>query len=279
VLLAPADEGELIRHGRCQAQHHAGLGQSSDAQDTADYRASILDASVDVANENVDVPDVRITTCDSGLQSDSRHSINKPSTSDLDLNMIGTSGFNCLHAAASSGNIEMTEYLLFKRKVNPNILGKDNWSPLEIAVQSEILEIVQLFLQDERLNLKGFSGRRGSPLHLAAKNGNFKIANLLLLKAPSLIAIKDEQGMTPKDLASNKRLAEHLNKYWQAHTQSDSMTLLYDDTPLKHLEKVAGNTGMLDQIAELEEEDVDFENSLVQSSKVNLIGSQASVGD
>jgi ankyrin repeat protein len=66
----------------------------------------------------------------------------KPSTGDLDLNMIGSSGFNCLHAACGSGNIEMTEYLLFKRKVNPNTLGKDNWSPIEIAVQTGILEIV-----------------------------------------------------------------------------------------------------------------------------------------
>ena len=40
---------------------------------------------------------------------------NKPNTGDLDLNMIGSSGFNCLHAACGSGNIEMTEYLLKKR--------------------------------------------------------------------------------------------------------------------------------------------------------------------
>ena len=73
---------------------------------------------------------------------------NKPNTSDLDLNMIGSSGFNCLHAACGSGNIEMTDYLLFKRMVNPNILGKDGWSPLEIAVQTGIIEIVQFLLKD-----------------------------------------------------------------------------------------------------------------------------------
>jgi ankyrin repeat protein len=67
---------------------------------------------------------------------------------------MGSSGFNCLHAACGSGNIEMTEYLLFKRKVNPNILGKDGWSPLEIAVQTGVIEIVQLLLKDKRINLK-----------------------------------------------------------------------------------------------------------------------------
>ena len=67
---------------------------------------------------------------------------------------MGSSGFNCLHAACGSGNIEITEYLLFKRKVNPNILGKDGWSPLEIAVQTGVIEIVQLLLKDKRINLK-----------------------------------------------------------------------------------------------------------------------------
>ena len=67
---------------------------------------------------------------------------------------MGSSGFNCLHAACGSGNIEITEYLLFKRKVNPNILGKDGWSPLEIAVQTGVIEIVQLLLKDNRINLK-----------------------------------------------------------------------------------------------------------------------------
>lgn len=36
---------------------------------------------------------------------------------DLDLNTLGYQGFNCLHAAAGSGNIEMAEYLLAKRYV------------------------------------------------------------------------------------------------------------------------------------------------------------------
>ena len=31
---------------------------------------------------------------------------------DLDLNMLGSQGFNVLHAACGSGNIEMTKYLL-----------------------------------------------------------------------------------------------------------------------------------------------------------------------
>jgi ankyrin repeat protein len=51
----------------------------------------------------------------------------------IDLNMMGTKGFNCLHAACSSGNIEMAKYLLNVKRVNPNTPGVDFWTPLEIA--------------------------------------------------------------------------------------------------------------------------------------------------
>ena len=108
------------------------------------------------------MPDVTVDTADrpstnlDGAQADHNNrdanfNPNKPRTGDLDLNMIGSNGFNCLHAACGSGNIEMVEYLLSKRKVNPNERGKDNWSPLEIAVQSGLIEIVSELLSDERL--------------------------------------------------------------------------------------------------------------------------------
>ena len=85
----------------------------------------------------------------------------------------------------------MTDYLLFKRNVNPNTPGKDGWTPLEIAVQAGIIEIVQTVLLDDRLDLKAGDNQRGSALHIAASAGNFKITNLLLLQAPYLLMRKD----------------------------------------------------------------------------------------
>ena len=87
----------------------------------------------------------------------------------------------------------MTQYLLFKRKVNPNLLGKDDWSPLQIAVQSGLHEIVRLLLLDERIHLKEeVMNYRGTALHLAASNGHFKISNMLIVKAPFLLNTVDE---------------------------------------------------------------------------------------
>jgi ankyrin repeat protein len=50
--------------------------------------------------------------------------------------VIGTLGWGVIHAACSSNNAEVVEYLINKRRVNPNLKGKDDWSPLEISIYS-----------------------------------------------------------------------------------------------------------------------------------------------
>ena len=155
----------------------------------------------------------------------------------------------------------MTEYLLFKRKVNPNTLGKDNWSPIEIAVQTGILEIVQLILQDERLNLREFSSFRGTPLHLSASVGDFKISNMLLLRAPFLIIIKDSQDRTPIEVAVGPKVIGLLTKYQESY-KGDVMTFEIENEPGRAIDKVTA--GALDQIIE-EEEDLDNVESYARS--------------
>ena len=111
----------------------------------------------------------------------------------------------------------MTDYLLFKRKVNPNTLGKDGWSPLEIAVQNGIVEVVQRVISDQRLDLtvQG-SKKRGSALHLAASQGNFKMVNVLLFKAPSLLMATDEQNQTAIDVATNPKVIALMKRYQES---------------------------------------------------------------
>ena len=66
---------------------------------------------------------------------------------DIDLNMPGSDGFNVFHAACSSASIEIIEYLLIQRKLDPNIEGKDQWRPLEILVKLGFTEGVQLLIR------------------------------------------------------------------------------------------------------------------------------------
>lgn len=85
--------------------------------------------------------------CQDELFHDHKHSEETKGASDkIDLNTLGTKGFNCLHAACASGNVEIAKYLLNTKRVNPNIAGIDFWTPLEIAAQTGIFELVDVLI-------------------------------------------------------------------------------------------------------------------------------------
>lgn len=91
--------------------------------------------------------------------------------------------------------------------------GKENWTPLEIAIQSEFSEIVNLLLSDKRTQINVVNApERGSALHLAAKSNYLPICQVLLLKGIDL-GIKDENGKLAKQVTSNLRIMDLIEKY------------------------------------------------------------------
>lgn len=111
---------------------------------------------------------------------------------------LGTQGWSALHAAVTQNNLELVEYLLTKKRVNPNIKGKDDWSPLEIAIQSGFFQMVNLLLEDKRTQVNSVNNStRGSVLHLAAKSGYLPVCQVLLLKGVDL-GIRDVNGLLAK---------------------------------------------------------------------------------
>lgn len=109
----------------------------------------------------------------------------------LDLDLPGSNGFNCLHIACGSGNIQIVQYLLQTKRVNPNVKGTDEWTALEIAATNGVLESVHLLLRSPAIKIYCWSPR-GSSLHLAAQIPNgFKICQTLLLENPKLLTVKD----------------------------------------------------------------------------------------
>lgn len=92
----------------------------------------------------------------------------------IDLNMFGSDGFAPIHAACSVGNIELVNYLVFKKKCDPNLRALDDqWAPLEIACWNGHPRIVDILLKDKRTNLNITHPKRGSCLHLAVKADQF----------------------------------------------------------------------------------------------------------
>lgn len=92
---------------------------------------------------------------------------------DLSLEVLGKSGWNCLHTACQYENAELVKWLLDAKKANPNALTKDKWSPLHIASHIGSYVIVETILQDSRTNINVMpSIERGTPLHVAALQKN-----------------------------------------------------------------------------------------------------------
>jgi ankyrin repeat protein len=125
-----------------------------------------------------------------------------------------------IHAACSSNNIEIVEYLLNKRRVNPNLKGKDDWSPLEIAIQSGFFQLANILLEDKRTNINQVTSEmRGSNLHLAAKSGYLPICQILLLKSVDL-GIRDINGHLAKEVTSNPQIRNLIEKYEEQKLKS-----------------------------------------------------------
>jgi ankyrin repeat protein len=99
-----------------------------------------------------------------------------PNDVQIDLNMVGSDKFAPIHTACSVGNIEIVNFLVFKKKIDPNVKSlEDDWTPLEIACWNAHPRIVDLLLKDQRTNLNVNHPIRGSCLHLAAKADQFQI--------------------------------------------------------------------------------------------------------
>lgn len=97
--------------------------------------------------------------------------------------MMGSDNFSPIHAACSVGNIEIVNYLIFKKKCDPNLKSKtDQWTPLEISCWNAHPRITDLLLKDHRTQLNVNHPIRGSCLHLAAKNDQFQIVQMLLMQ-------------------------------------------------------------------------------------------------
>jgi len=140
----------------------------------------------------------------------------------VNLNMFGSDGFAPIHAACSVGNIEIVNYLIFKKKADPNLRALDDqWAPLEIACWSGHPRIVDILLKDSRTNLNLTHPNRGSCLHLAAKADQFQIVQMLLMQNINF-GLTTEDGRKAKDITESTKILNVINNYEKMHTESSS---------------------------------------------------------
>lgn len=165
------------------------------------------------------------------------------------FSLIGLQGWSAIHSACSQNNTEVVEYLVNKRRVNPNLRGKDNWSPLEIAIQSGFFQLANLLLDDKRTQVNQVnSDMRGSALHLAAKSGYLPICQILLLKNVDL-SIRDSNGLLAKQVTSNPQVKNLIEKYEEQRgkpqAQADASTIIYEEIKEEYEEDDEGTAALV----------------------------------
>lgn len=89
----------------------------------------------------------------------------QPHEIEVDLNKPNDENFTPLHAAVCTYNESAVNYLLLKKKVDPNKEGANGLRPLEMVCKFGIPRILGILLKDKRTELNYCHPKRGSALH------------------------------------------------------------------------------------------------------------------
>ncbi|MDG7057199.1 MAG: ankyrin repeat domain-containing protein [Wolbachia endosymbiont of Penenirmus auritus] len=117
-----------------------------------------------------------------------------------------------LHVATGNGNVDVVNTLLEIKGIDVNAKNSYGYTPLHFAVKVGYTEVVNALLETKKIKVNVQDVIRGdTPLHLAAGKGYEGIVKALLAKEAS-VDIKNDNGMTPLDLTTNKEIKALLQR-------------------------------------------------------------------
>jgi len=117
-----------------------------------------------------------------------------------DPTVKGQSGHTCLHIAALHGQVHVLEYLLVKRKTEPNVFDNSGASPLHWACYSGNMRMISMLIDcGASANVDDSNGSQ--PLILTAIYAHLP-AMLALLKAGANVHAVDHSGRTALIMAA-----------------------------------------------------------------------------
>jgi ankyrin repeat protein len=110
-----------------------------------------------------------------------------------------STGITSLMLAVMGDDVKMIEILL-AAKADINARGKDGDSALLAAAYSENIEIVRLLVRSGA-DVSAVDENGWNLLHKAVVSGDVKMVKEVIGLSPELRMVKDQEGMTPLDLA------------------------------------------------------------------------------
>jgi ankyrin repeat protein len=106
-----------------------------------------------------------------------------------------------LHLAARANQIDMVAYLL-GRGVDVNIQDRDNYTAMHYAALNGNRLVVELLLQVPNIDVNLVDYQQRSPLHRAVEQGFTDIAHELIVKAKAAVNLQNNHGWTALHYAS-----------------------------------------------------------------------------
>jgi len=128
-----------------------------------------------------------------------------------DVDARGSDDKTALHLAAMNNKLEMVKYLVENGKANVDARDSCNNTALHLAASNGHLDTVKYFVDEKNVDVNQLNNDGNTALHLAAENGNTEIVKVLLnAKADPLL--KNKNGKTPRDLATDENVKQLLEK-------------------------------------------------------------------
>ena len=106
---------------------------------------------------------------------------------------------NCLHAACSSGNLELVEYL--SDKIDINKTDSKNTTPLLISCRQGNLEVTEFLVEEKKCNVDILTNMESTILHASCESNNLEVIQYVIGMNHFDLNARDSDGYTPYLLA------------------------------------------------------------------------------
>ena len=157
------------------------------------------------------------------------------------ININSCAGWNALHFACLSGELEMVKWLIHSCALSPKIKNNRGVSPIHNAIFHGYLEIVEFLVEYDGSLISSLDENSGEfPLHAAVSRNKLEIAQVLLKHGADVLQPTEQgtvfglKGRTPLHIAVvGKESLECIDELLNYQVDVDSVHPELNKTPIQ----------------------------------------------